>query len=160
MRVTVPRSRGKTQSSGTGSPTPSGKRVRNLLTAFVFAAAVAGSIRGEDDDFPFAPFRMYSTTTSPSGSVSLPFFEGVTASGVTLRFQTQELGLRSAEVLGQMERFRRNPNLLGHLARAHDLEGEAASHLVRLRLVQEVHSLRDGRPHSRSEEIVSVWREP
>ncbi len=141
-----------------GGPAKRGRLVRNLATALVLAGAIAGSVWGDDDDFPFAPFRMYSTTTSPSGSVRTPHFEGATASGTKLRIDTEELGLRTAEVLGQMERFRRDPGLLGRLAQTYDPR-TADSRLVELSLVQGIHSLRGGRPSGYSEEVVSVWRE-
>ncbi len=120
---------------------------------------MTSSVWGEDDHFPFAPFRMYSTTTSPSGRVTMPHFEGTTASGTKPRLETEELGLRTAEVLGQMERFRRSPVLLRRLAQTHDAGRPASSRLVELNLVQGIHTLRDGRPHGYSEEIVSVWPE-
>ena len=141
-------------------PAGSGRRVRNILTVFVFALTVAGSVWGQDDHFPFAPFRMYSTTTSPAGTVKMPYFEGTTASGTKVRLETEELGLRTAEVLGQIDRFRRNPALLGHLARNRELGMERGTHLVALRLVQEVHQLKGGRPHTGWKEVVSAWPEP
>lgn len=140
-------------------PTTTGRLVRNLLTAFVLAGVLTSSVWGEDDHFPFAPFRMYSTTTSPSGTVTMPHFEGTTASGKELRLETEELGLRTAEVLGQTERFRRDPALLRRLAQAHDAKRPAGSRLVELALVRGIHSLRAGRPRGYSEEIVSIWRQ-
>ncbi len=136
-----------------------GRLVRNLLTALVFLGVITSSVWGEDDHFPFAPFRMYSTTTSPSGTVTMPHFEAVTVSGARLELETEDLGLRSAEVLGLMDRFRREPALLRRLAQTHGATGPARSRLAELSLVQGIHSLRDGRPDGYSEEIVSVWRE-
>ncbi len=91
----------------------------------------------------------------------MPHFEGVTDSGIKLKLETEELGLRTAEVLGQMKRFRRAPWLLGRLAETHaaDANTPPDSRLVELSLVQGIHDLEDGRPHGYSEEIVSVWRE-
>jgi len=136
-----------------------GRLVRNLLTALVFLGVITSSVWGSDDHFPFAPFRMYSTTTSPSGTVTMPHFEGVTDSGIKLKLETEELGLRTAEVLGQMDRFRHHPALLGRLAQTHGASESASSRLVELSLVRGIHRLKDGRPRGYSEEIVSVWRE-
>ncbi|MBA3349919.1 MAG: hypothetical protein H0T12_05120 [Actinobacteria bacterium] len=153
--------RGSGDANAGDVPRRPGRLVRNLASALVFACVVTGSVWGGDDDFPFAPFRMYSTTTNPSGTVIMPHFEGVTASGTRLRVETEELGLRTAEVLGQMKRFRRAPWLLGRLAETHaaDANTPPDSRLVELSLVQGIHDLEDGRPHGYSEEIVSVWRE-
>lgn len=139
-------------------PTKGGRRLRNLLTVCVLAGTVAGTVWGQDDHFPFAPFRMYSTTTSPSGRVALPYFEGVTVTGATHRFETEELGLRTAEVLGLMKRFRRQPALLQRIAQAGDAHSPPNQQLVRLRLVQEVHKLDDGRLDRTYQEVVSEWR--
>lgn len=152
------RSQTRRHIAATCSLTKGGRRLRNLLTVCVLAGTVAGTVWGQDDHFPFAPFRMYSTTTNPSGRVTLPYFVGVTVTGATHRFETEELGLRTAEVLGQMKRFRRNPTLLQQMARANDSDSPPDQQLVRLRLVQEVHKLKDGRLDRKYQEVVSEWR--
>ena len=132
--------------------------MRMAATAVVLALVVLGSVVGDDDNWPFGPFRMYSTTTRSGGTVTLPFFEAVTEGGRTVELTTDDVGLRRAEVLGQMDRLRADPELLGDLATAHARLHPDAPRLRELRLMTGVHRLKQGRSVSFDEEVVASWR--
>jgi hypothetical protein len=134
------------------------RRARVTAVAVVLALVVLGSVVGDDDNWPFGPFRMYSTTTRPGGTVTLPFFEAVTEGGRKVELTTDDVGLRRAEVLGQMDRLRADPELLGDLATAHARLHPDAPRLSELRLVTGVHRLEQGRSVSLDEEVVASWR--
>src|SRR6201999_1644697 len=56
----------------TTAPPPMSRRgvVTRLLAVVVgLALVIAGTVHGQDDDFPFGPFRMYSTRDDPNGAV-------------------------------------------------------------------------------------------
>ena len=136
----------------------SGRRARMTATLIVLALVVLGSAVGDDDNWPFGPFRMYSTTTRPNGTVTIPFFEGVTDKGRTVELTTDDVGLRRAEVLGQMDRLRADPELLGALATAYSRLHPDGERLMSLRLVTGVHRLKHGRPVAFDEQVLVSWR--
>jgi hypothetical protein len=141
----------------TGVLTAAGRRVRGLATAIVIALLLAGGLWGDDDHFPFGPMRMYSTTNAPSGRVQVIRFEGVTEDGQTVDITTGSFAMRPAEIDGQMDRFRSDPGLLRHLVTAYERISGDEIRLVELRLVIGVHTLRNRRSVSYSEDVVARW---
>jgi hypothetical protein len=134
------------------------RRARRAATVLVAALLLAGTFWGDDDHFPFGPFRMYSTTNEPSGTVKVIRFEGLTAEGATVTLRTGAFGLRPAEVDGQRSRFRQDPGLLRHLVTAYERFNPGEPQLVELRLLSGEHQLRNWRPVSYREETLAVWR--
>jgi hypothetical protein len=137
-----------------------GRRVRGGATILVLGALLAGSVWGDDDHFPFGPFRMYSTRTDPSGTVRSPAFEARDALGTEMTLGSRAFGLRPAEVLGQYRRFRRNPHLLSHLADMYERFQPDASPLSEITFIFNVHHLQDGRRVRTSREVVASWSRP
>jgi hypothetical protein len=133
------------------------RRACSFATVAVLGAVIAGSVWGQDDHFPFGPFRMYSTTTSASGSVFIPIFVGSAANGEKLRITPSQVGLRRAEVLGQIRRIRREPEFLRHYAEAYERLHPRLGRVVELDLVYEVHYLEGGRPVAFEERTVVEW---
>jgi hypothetical protein len=121
------------------------------------ACAVAGSVWGQDDAFPFGPFRMYSTTTPPSGSVFVPSFTVITEKGREVRAAPSDVGLRVAEVMGQIDRIRDHPELLRNYAEAFERRHPNVGAVVKLELVYEVHRLEEGRPVSSEQRTMVKW---
>jgi hypothetical protein len=135
-----------------------GRSLRLLGTGAVLVATVAGSLWGDDDAWPIGPFRMYATTTRLDDTVIVPRFVGVTAEGRRVRLETDDFGLRRAEVLGQLRSLRARPRLLGSLALAHARLHPGAPRLVSLSLVAGVHHLRGGRPVAYEHRVLVTWR--
>lgn len=140
--------------------TTAGRTVRILLTGAVLALILIGTVWGQDNAFPFGPFRMYSTRDNPNGRVRSTQIEGVTTSGRRMVITGTETALRRAEVEGQMQRFRKHPGLLATLADAY----QRRHHRARLHAVEiVVHDY--GLDHSRAAKndrrtVLARWVRP
>ena len=134
--------------------------MRGVATVVVLVALLAGTAVGEDDHFPFGPFRMFSRTTKSTGRVTAARIEAVTADGQVVTIGHDRFGLRRAEVEGQIPRFRRDPELLRHLAVAYDEFNPDGIELVELRVVNDISRLTDGRVTSRETRVVAEWAAP
>ena len=136
--------------------TTTARRVRSIATFAVAVALLAGTIWGEDDHFPFGPFRMYSTTTTRE--VTVIRFRGIAEDGTRLELRSQSFGLRPAEMQGQIARFSDVDALVAHLVEAYDNLSPEGPRLRELRLVFGRHRLSGGRPVAYAEETLGVWR--
>jgi len=91
-------------------------KLRLTVGALALAAVLAGTLWGQDDDFPVGPFRMYATSAKPTGTVRIAELWGVRPDGTRVLLQAHDVGLRRAELEGQLPRFRKDPSLLAALA--------------------------------------------
>ncbi|MEA2434365.1 MAG: hypothetical protein QOG54_1822 [Actinomycetota bacterium] len=135
-----------------------GRRIRLMATALVGIALLLGAAFGNDDNFPFGPFRMYSTTNDLDGTVNAVRFYAVDSEGRELTPRSQDFGLRPAEVNGQVARFRADPDLLGRLAEAYVKAHPDAAPLRELTLGYGIWTLEGGRPVAYREEKLVTWR--
>ena len=135
--------------------TSSGRALRAAATGAVLAALLAGTIWGQDDHFPFGPFRMYSTTTTDR--VTVVRFTATTVTGEELLLRSADFGLRPAEVQGQVERVVADPALLGAFAAAYADFHPDSPPLERLALVFGTHYLGGGRRTRYDEEVLASW---
>jgi hypothetical protein len=131
--------------------------VRGVVTLAVLCALLLGTFWGNDDSFPFGPFRMYSVANRASGKVTATQLEGVLEGGVREQIDFTDFGLRRAEVEGQIDRFESDPGQLRLLVDAYESRNPEAPQLLELYLVQEVHQLRGGSPESVSQETLASW---
>ncbi len=127
---------------------------------FLFAgvvALIAGTVGGQDDHFPFGPFRMYSTTTTDR--VTVLIFEGVTSENDRKVLPSSAFGLRPAEMHGQIARFEsRLETLLALLARSYATRHPDEPPLESLELAYGVHLLDEGRPVAYREQPLAEWQ--
>lgn len=138
-----------------------GRRARVAVTVLLAAATLAGTAVGQDDDFPFGPFRMYSTRDAPNGTVVSTRVEAVSRDGRVLVVDERSTGLKRAEVEGQVQRFRADPDLLAQLAVAHQRLRPDEPPYAEVRVVEQRYQLRDSRPTGTStERVVASWRRP
>src|SRR5215207_7347050 len=95
--------------------------IRVAATAIGLVLIIAGTAWGQDDHFPFGPFRMYSTSNSPDGPVTVLRIDSYTESDGWRRasLTPASVGMNPAEVEGQLPRFVGRPELLGKLAATH-----------------------------------------
>lgn len=121
-----------------------GRVSRLVSTAAVLALLLAGTVWGVDPDFPFGPFRMYSTRADPNAPVVSTRVVGVTGAGEEVRLSGGEVGLRRAEFEGQLPRLVAEPELLGLLAESYAEQHPDAPDLVEVQVVQRRFELRDG----------------
>lgn len=121
--------------------TLTGRRVRLGATAIVLVLLVTGSLWGSDDSFPFGPFRMYATSGSPNGVVTVPELVGVVGSE-RFKITPETVNIRRAEIEGQFNRFR-EPKLLRSLLATY--EERTGRELDELQLVVRRRRIVDGR---------------
>jgi hypothetical protein len=105
---------------------------RLLVTASGLALLGYGTFVGNHGDWPFGPLRQYAGATRPSSQVLLTHVYGVHPSGRTVRLNTEALGLRVAELDGQLPRLRKHPELLRPLAAIYHRKYPNRQPLVRL----------------------------
>ena len=128
------------------------------VTALLVLLVLAGTFVGQDDDFPFGPFRMYATRDDPDGEVRSARVEAVDRAGRVRTVDERSTGLKRAEVEGQTPRFLAESETLGLLAEAHARLRPDESPLVEVRVVERSHVLRDSRPTGeQSERVVARW---
>ncbi|MDX6200027.1 MAG: hypothetical protein QOJ79_3178, partial [Actinomycetota bacterium] len=82
--------------------TATGRRLRLAAAGVVFGLLVTGTVIGQDDAFPFGPFRMYSTRDDPDGRVVSTRVEAVDETGRVLVVPDAAPRLRRAEIEGQV----------------------------------------------------------
>ena len=133
-----------------------GRRVRTAVSLVVLALVLAGTFVGQDDDFPFGPFRMYSTRDDPDGQVVSTRVEAVDTGGTLRVVDEGSTGLKRAEVEGQVRRFLADPALLGSLSLAHDRLRPDEPAYAEVRVVERSYRLEDSRPTGEQRERVVV----
>jgi hypothetical protein len=132
---------------------------RISVAAVVFAVLLAGTAWGEDDHFPFGPFRMYSTRQRLDGTTSWYRLEATTVEGQRIFLPGAAYGLRRAELEGQIPRFLAHPELLGDLAAAYEVRRPDGPDLVEIHLVKWRQRLARGEPSGDpTSETVASWR--
>jgi hypothetical protein len=115
--------------------------------------AVSGTLWGTDDDFPFGPFRMYSTRGDPDGTVRELRVRVVMPSGTLLDVTNASDAPRRAELEGRIDRLSLDQRALAALIPPF-VRG-IAPRPVSLQLVWELHPLRAGRSGPSSTLLIS-----
>jgi hypothetical protein len=124
-------------------------KLRLVVAGAVVALVLAGTLWGQDDDFPVGPFRMYATAAKATGNVRTAELWGVREDGTRVALQAKDVGLRRAELEGQLPRFRHDPSLLRALARPD---------LVAVRLEERIRRVVDRRVQGEERRVlVAEW---
>ena len=110
-----------------------------------------GTFWGQDDHFPFGPFRMYSVANRTDGAIRAVAVEATTQSGATLEVDFEKTGLRRAEVEGLLDLFVEDPSLLRYVFATYEQSEGGDDPLVEVRLVERTNYLRDGKTHRTDE---------
>jgi hypothetical protein len=135
-----------------------GRRVRGLVTVVGFLLLVAGTLWGQDDHFPFGPFRMYAHSAKPDGFVRSSRLEGVNAEGERFKLTDAATGLRRAEIEGQISRFEADGDRLSAVADAYHARHPDEPELVLVEILQRRYQLEDGDPTGEVTEVqIAVW---
>jgi hypothetical protein len=141
--------------------TDRGRRVRVAATLLCGGLLLAGTLFGVDDDFPFGPFRMYSTAPDPNGAAKDTRVEGVDASGRTVVITEGNSGIRRAEIEGQQQAYEAEPSRLAQVATAYAEHSPAAPELRTVRIVIRWHGIRHARPTGTyTDQVVASWTRP
>ena len=138
-----------------------GRRLRAIATLIAGMLLLAGTLWGTDDDFPFGPFRMYSTAPDPNGDARDTRVEGVDADGRTVAITEGNSGIRRAEIEGQQAAYVAEPARLGGVADAYASHSPGAPELRTVRIVVRWHGIEHARPTGDwRDEVVAEWTRP
>jgi hypothetical protein len=138
-----------------------GLRVRIACTFAGFLLLVAGTLWGQDDDFPFGPFRMYSTAPDPNGAAADTRVEGIDVTGRTVIITEANSGIRRAEVEGQRQQYVAVPSRLSQIADAYRERTPQEPALREVRIVIRWHGVRNSRPTGTyRDEVIATWTRP
>ena len=138
-----------------------GRRIRVLATLIAGVLLLAGTLWGTDDDFPFAPFKMYSTAPDPNGDARDTRVEGVDTDGRTVAITEGNSGIRRAEIEGQQQSYEDDPSRLTRVASAYAEHTPGAAPLTTVRIVVRWHGIEHARPTGTwRDEVVAEWKLP
>jgi hypothetical protein len=129
-----------------GTLTRRGRQIRVVATLIGAALLLTGTVVGSDDDFPFGPFKMYSTTDRLDAPVADTRVEAVDTSGRRWVLTENETGIRRAEIEGQLSGFTADPARLSVVADAYAQRNPNAPRLTGLAVIVRWHELHGGRP--------------
>jgi hypothetical protein len=146
--------------AGSTSVDPVGRAwrlVRLGAVVVVLLLTISGTLFGQDDDFPFGPFRMYSTTDDPDKPIVEILIFATDAKGARFELNENNSGVRRAEVEGQLEKFVQDRSLEAAMAVAWD-ERNPGDPLDRIEIVRRSHELRDGSPTGEiTDTVLATW---
>lgn len=138
--------------------TAPGRAIRVAVTLLVGALLIVTTAWGDDDHFPFAPFKMYAGAATPDQATIDTRVEAVDVTGRTVLLTERNSGMRRAEIEGQLERLRQSPELLRLTADAYADHNPGAPRLHQVRVVVRWHEVRDFQPTGQWEdEVVAEW---
>ncbi len=121
-----------------------GRTARLAATSLVAAAVLSGTLWGGDDDFPFGPFRMFSSSRELDEPVGDTQIRAVDGAGTPIEEVNELAGLRRAEIEGQLDRIKSDPSLLGLLAQAYSARLPDRPPLRQVSIVVVWHGMQDG----------------
>lgn len=137
---------------------PAGRWARGVITVAGALLLLAGTLWGQDDHFPFGPFRMFAHSAKQDGIVRSARVEGVNAEGERFKLTDASTGLRRAEIEGQIPRFRADGGRLEAVADAYHDRHPDAPPLVLVEILQRQYHLEGGEPTGEVTEVqVAVW---
>jgi len=135
-----------------------GRAARLTATAAGAVLLLLGTFAGQDDHFPFGPFRMYSTAPGPDDDAPDTRVEGVDATGRTVVLTEANSGLRRAEIEGQQHAYESDPSRLRQVAAAYAEKSPSAPPLREVRIVIRWAGVEDSRPTGETrDEVVARW---
>jgi hypothetical protein len=125
-----------------------------MAAVAVFGLLIAGTFKGDDDQFPFGPFRMYASAVDNNGAVRALRIDGVDDQGHPLVVQSDLLGMRRAEFEGELPRLEGDQALLDSLARHYRSQQQSSPKLRELVVVETSYQLVNGKQEGGSTERV------
>lgn len=123
------------------------------------ALTLAGTAWGQDDHFPFGPMKMYARNHPADAWISDTWPYARDESGRELRLTQARLGIRRAEIEGQLPLYARDPDRLGALVEAYEERNPGRPRLVRLEIRTRRIQMRRGEPTGVERTVVRArWR--
>jgi hypothetical protein len=132
--------------------TTRGRWIRVAITLTAAGLLLAGTVWGDDDHFPFGPFRMYASAVDPDAPAEDTRVEATDASGAIVIITPQNTGIRRAEFEGQLGSFKEEPTRLRVVVDAYQRRNPDAPVLREVRIVVRWHEVRDF-------EVTGVWED-
>jgi hypothetical protein len=140
---------------------PAARTIRVFAALLGAVLLFAGTAWGTDDNFPFGPFSMYAGVNRPDDDAPDTRVEGVDTTGAVVDLGQRTTGIRRAEIEGQEQRYRSEPELLRNVASAYENLHPDAPALVEVRIVIRWHGIEDSRPTgTHRDEVIATWRRP
>lgn len=142
--------------------TAAGRAWRTGLVLVLAVLFGLGSTVGDDHWWPFAPWRMFSTSTDPNRAVVSTIMEVRTThtpdEWVWTSLSLRNIGLNRAEVEGRLGQIREDPDMLATIAEAHERLRPHRARFVGIRIVFERHLLEGGKPTGEiTREVIATW---
>lgn len=118
-----------------------------------------GTVWGTDDMFPFGPLVQFAFSVDPNGEIRSTFIEADTDGGELVRvpLSLEGVGIKRAEIEGQLTKIVADPSLLQAVANAQQARNPQQPQYERLYLRQKVTELVDGAPDDVWVETLAVW---
>jgi hypothetical protein len=140
--------------------TRTGRLLAGLAPLVVGALLLTGSLVGEDDQFPFGPFRMYATKQGLDGRVRVPEIWGLKEGAGRERLPPENFGLRRADLEGQLGKLAEPPTfVLARLAESYRRLHDGEFPFDALELRQRIYLLEKGVPvGDRLSAAIASWR--
>ena len=135
-----------------------GRWIRVAAAVVCGVLLLGGTLFGVDDDFPFGPFRMYSTAPDPNGDARDTRVEGTDVDGRTVQITEGNSGIRRAEIEGQQQAYVATPSRLRSVADAYASHSPAAPALASVRIVIRWYGIKHARPTGTyRDEVIAQW---
>ena len=143
---------------------PAARAWRVALVVVLAVLFAGGTWKGDDDWWPFGPWRMFATSTAPTGGVAVLAIETRTASDAAWRpasINLNSVGLNRAEVEGRVPQMLADPAMLGTLAATHARLRPHDPRWTGVRVVRVVTVIENRRPTGEERRSVLVeWDAP
>lgn len=142
---------------------PSKRNIRLVVTGVALILLLLGTVIGDDDDFPFGPFRMYATSNSTTGVIATVSVEIQTGDDPWQEFSASPatIGMNAAEIEGQLPRFAADPQLLGAIARSYANLHPGDEPVTGVRIISHGTVVKDRVPTGETtEEVLAEWQAP
>lgn len=132
-----------------------GRIVRNVAALLLVGGLLAGTLWWQTDDtWPLAQMRMF-----PGGSesvVAITVIEATLRDGRVREMDPFAFHLKRAEIEGQLNRVRTNPEMLGDLVRTYNRTVRRTSEIVSIALIRR-ETVREGGHARRVERELVRW---
>lgn len=147
--------------SATKALTGWGRAWRALVTVAVLALVINGTVRGDDQQWPFGPMSQFAFEVSnDGGTVRSVTVDARTVDGELMHvpLDAEGIGLPRAEIEEQLGRFEQDPSLLQTIAVAHARRHPDQPRYRVVYLRNEVTRLEHGKAVSHRIETPATWR--
>ena len=132
---------------------------RLAATAAVLLTLGWTTVYGTDDDFPLGPMVQYAFRTDPDSFIDSHYVEADTTDGrrITVPLSNRGVGMKRAQIEGQLLKFIADPSMLQQLAEAQERLHPDEPHYTRVYLMRDRLTLRDGRGAGHTIEVLAQW---